>query len=422
MQVDGTKLKLPTYEIKSREGTYGSGVLSLDKLSTELRVGGLRFPLAQLQKLTLEEDGVLTNIDNRLLITLGGVVWTANTVMLEVTQNLTAGQTAAFSIQYGGNFYSMTNLLNQKIVIPHIDGSQLVITAINFITGAIDVETLTPVPGQAYTLSSVSTSTVEGELKNVCIQEEWDLSNQTYANLGPPGGPYTEWFTKNLSVTLYGWEDPETYNSTPGDYAVGVINGRQLRYRASLTLYDHPTVYGENFVKVLLTNRYRLEHSRYELSGDYSFDNSAVPERPDLTVDDEALRFIQPGVPFQVPTNQVLPGNTYTFSLPGGEAATNTGKRYYLDWGASADALVMHLTPGEWYVVDTISGGQFNFRDSANPLPDAAAQWRYSTFYDYEHKYQFRVRGPLAKICVRTEAIDTRRDVHTIVLTVTSIN
>lgn len=167
MKINGTQLDTEAGLIKARSGSYGNGLFRYSKDDYAIYAGGLKFPLAPLNKFTPAMNGICSLLEGKFTIALDFMLHTPSVISFEVDANLTEGQQASYTIQHGERSTVMNNLSQQKVTMAYEAGKPVIITAINYATGAITTKTLNPVAGQAYKLSSVSSSRVEGELKTV---------------------------------------------------------------------------------------------------------------------------------------------------------------------------------------------------------------------------------------------------------------
>lgn len=167
MKINGTQLDTEAGLIKARSGSYGDGLFRYSKDDYAIYAGGLKFPLAPLNKFTPAINGICKVLDGKFTIALDYMLHTPNVISFEVDANLTEGQQASYTIQHGERSVILTNLAGQKTTMAFETGKPVIITAINYATGAVTTTALAPEMGQAYKLSSTSSTRVKGELKTV---------------------------------------------------------------------------------------------------------------------------------------------------------------------------------------------------------------------------------------------------------------
>lgn len=167
MKINGTQLDTEAGLIKARSGSYGNGLFRYSNDDYAIYAGGLKFPLAPLNRFTPAMNGICNLLDGKFTIALDYMLHTPNVISFELDADLGEGQQVSYTIQHGERSVVLTNSASQKITIAFDTGKPVIITAINYATGATKSETLYPTAGSAYKLASVSITRVEGELKTV---------------------------------------------------------------------------------------------------------------------------------------------------------------------------------------------------------------------------------------------------------------
>lgn len=189
MQIQGRSLVFNGVTIKAKEGSISDNLLNFSEKDSAVYVGNLKFPLARYNKFDPDSNGFLKVDGNYLILTYNYEQFTLNTVTFKTEKNEGEGQQATFTVQNGDQSFILTNAVEQEQTVKWT-GQPIIVTAINYATGAIDSKTVTPQPGQVYRLSSTSESYEEGELKTVggelisggelktvCVQKGFDIVN-----------------------------------------------------------------------------------------------------------------------------------------------------------------------------------------------------------------------------------------------------
>lgn len=373
MQVNGNKVEFGSTTIKAKSGEYGNGQLKFDALNNKLYIGTLEFPVVPLNKLTFNEDGLLLNSSNKLMVSNNNLWHTANVVGITVEPNTEASQAAVFTIQHGDASSIITNLNPQEVLLPHTDGVPLLVTATNYSTGAVGTVTLNPVPGQRYKLQSTSIVRQEGELKNICVREEYDVYQapvigqevftHTYAKeINRRGSSYQE--AVDMSI-----QDLTSLESSMAD-------GYMVDWR-------------ENMVMVAVNNTH------------YYIENQDTKEQI----------VVIPDVPLKVP-----PG---TYKLCKGQSVDNTGR-----YAATSVAYVSYVPimentftiAEEMTVLITINLRVYETKSrriiSTSSYAKVSGNLEFTSI----------IRGPLTPYCATWQTIDTRQEFPEISLAVEELN
>jgi hypothetical protein len=188
LQINNKTLLHDGGAVKSLEGTYNDGKIKLNKANRSVYIGGLRFPVTPINRLSLVEDGRIAFVDSRLCVSIDLEWWTLEIITLETKQNLGLDQQVTFIIKYGETSTVMTNLSDSGYVfLPYQPTADLSVTALNFANGAVQTVTAIPAAGQGYTITAVSTDEqvgeeqitggeliTTGELKTVCVATGWN--------------------------------------------------------------------------------------------------------------------------------------------------------------------------------------------------------------------------------------------------------
>lgn len=396
MKLVGNKLHYKDIVLKAKTGTVTDNKLRYN-LNT-LKVGSLEFPILPIYKFSTEPNGTLQVLDNELVITIGSNIFTTNTLTFKTVALTEANQLALFTIQHGATSITLTNATAQEQTIRFYPDTIVTVTATNFATGAVDVESLIPTAGQVYNLAAVSTTVNSGSLDNVCVREEYDYVNS-----------------------------PTLFPSSTGSYALSQWIGHTDPGKTELG--------AKEYLNNAMT-AYQLGFTSIELGDDYTGMPLNISRAIGTLFTQRPVRLI----PFPTPASGYADLSTYPIITPQQVYIPQESGTFTLIADTRADTI--EFAPIRWsdFSVGT-SEQQIKFtleankpylisftRSSGDPLTNANlvnngdGTTTATIYIAYQIYAGVQVFGPLTTFCAAHQTIDTRRTEYFIELTITPEN
>lgn len=415
--------------IKPRAGLEGGDIVA-DPNNVRLTIGTYIYPVVPINVFTSEPDGTIAVRQGKIVIAYANTWFTPNTVTLESVETPGPSQQAVITMQHGRDSRILTNIVTEEQQVVYVPNSPLSVTASNYATGAVGATSASPVAGQAYAVTTVSTTNNGGELAIVCIRKEFDLSS------APPVMAYDKEIFRGIAQQEMGTINTQLvkesdYNTNP------YLLQQNISY--ALDELQLSQSFKDNYTRLtdVVYGPLRLEKG-FRRTSIFAAITPEETNRPDITDGNIDLSNLSSGSVFVIPETD--PGNTlFTFSIPrpiiDGVTATEMSDRAYFDlvWfdvdyfneTGNSRTFSFPAVMGERYQVMWDVTHKLEYRVGnveITAFPDNTPAVRTSVAVDFVAYMTLVVLGPIEEVCAETETIDTRTVSNSITVTLTPLN